>query len=110
MNAKQENLFIREYFDPYKNKNRNSLVHDPKTTEQHRRIVSEIFEWAIRNKRTVYTKAYLKGGEIADIVIPSLTKPIIEVRNSELKIKKDYDTRYEHLRQFVDVDDPFKLT
>lgn len=110
MVQKEENDFIREHFDPYKTKNRNCLVHDSNTTAAHRKIVSELFEWAIQNKLTVYTRACLKGGEIVDIAILGLSRPFIEVRGSELKKQKEYLPQYNHLRQFVDCGDPYKLT
>lgn len=109
MNQTDLNNFVRKIFDQYKPKHKNIICHDNNTTYKHRELVNLVCEWCIRNKLIFYTRAFLKGGEIADIVIPELTFPIIEIRDSEKKKNKEYLSIYNGLRKFIDVDDPYKL-
>jgi len=109
MNQKKLNGFRRLYFDLSKRRYPNHIVHDPKTSPEHRRLVSEICEWATQMGFTFYTRVYTKWGEIIDIVIPELPRPFVEVRHSEEKKVKEYLSDYDDKRIFVDTRDPYKL-
>ena len=104
------NSFMRKYFDPYKKRAPGHIVHDPGTTKEHRGLVNNICEWANENSYTYFTRVFLKKGKIADIVIPGLPYPFIEVRHSEKKKEKLYLEEYEKLTKFVDTEDPYQLT
>lgn len=109
LNQKEMNSFERLYFDPYKKRQAGIIVFDGNTSIEHRQLVIDICNWAFRSNMTFYTRVHLKGGEIADIVIPELTKPIIEVRHSEIDKDKEYLSEYDSARQFADTFNPFKL-
>ena len=109
MNNVEVNNFVREYFNPYVRFTKNSITHDPGTTKEHRKLVVEVCEWALENGMIFYTRVFLKEGKIADVVIPELAKPFIEIRNSEMKKDKEYLDMYKDKIQFVDCVDPFKL-
>ena len=109
MNQAKLNKFKREYFDLSKRRYPNQIVHDSNTAFKHRILVDCICEWAREEGLIFFTKVYLKGGEITDIVIPDLSLPFLEIRHSELKKKKEYLSKYDDKRQFIDTTDPFKL-
>jgi hypothetical protein len=110
MKQSELNKFIREHFDPYKKRLPGQIVHDPGTTDAHRRLVLEVCEWAHKKGLTFFTRVFLKKGKIVDVVIPELPYPFVEIRDSEKKKEKLYLDEYEKLTIFVDTDDPFKLT
>jgi len=109
MNQTELNNFAREHFDTYKKRQEGHIVHDPGTTLAHRTLVEKICEWAHIKGYLFFTRVYLKNGHIADICIPELKQPFIEVRSSEEKKEKEYLAEYRVRVQFVDVSDPFKL-
>ena len=109
MKQSEINNFKRKYLDPNMRNEVNVIKHDPNTTPEHRRIVNDICEWAMTNKLSFYTRAYTQWGEIVDIVIPSLVRPLIEVRHSELVKTKEYLSDYDGLRVYVDTNDPWRL-
>lgn len=109
MNTTELNTFIREYLDARKLNKQGAIVFDPRTTEEHNRLVCEVCLWLKRNNLIYYTRVYTKLGEIVDIVVPELPRPFIEVRVSEEEKKKEYCPEYNDLRIFVDASDPFKL-
>jgi len=110
LTQKEINNFERMYFDPYKKRQKGILVFDGNSCLEHKQLIIDICMWATKQKLTFYTRVYLKGGEIADIVIPELPRPIIEVRHSEKEKEKEYLSEYDLLRTFVDTDDPWKLS
>ena len=110
MKQSELNAFKRKYLDSTKRINQGIIVHDPGTTESHRRLVVEVCEWAHKNGFTFITRAFLKEGKIVDIIIPELPRPFVEIRDSEKKKVKEYLTKFEQDIVFVDVDDPYKLT
>ena len=110
MKQRELNDFARKYFDPLKKNVPGVIKHDPGTTKEHRRLVIEVAEWAHNKGYTFYTRVFLKKGKIADIVVPELPYPFVEVRHSEKKKEKLYLEEYEDLTTFVDTDDPYKLT
>jgi hypothetical protein len=103
------NTFKRKYLKTNKKLIANAIIHDSNTVTEHRRLVSDICEWLRSNNILFYTKVYLKCGEIADIVVPELPRPIIEVRHSELEKNKKYNPEYEHLRVFIDTNNPWGI-
>lgn len=103
------NNFVRKYLDSSKRHQPNIINHDSNASMAHRILVNEVCEWLMDNKILFYTRAYTKSGEIVDIVAPTLIRPFIEVRDSELKKVKLYDPEYGHMRIFVDSTDPFRL-
>jgi hypothetical protein len=107
---KNTNEFIREHLNIHQKTNLNTIKHDSNTTKEHRSLVNEICNWATENKLDFLTRAVLKEGKIVDVVIPSLIRPFIEVRDSEEKKHKEYLDKYKELIQFIDVSDPFKLS
>ena len=108
MNEKELNNFKRKYFDLSKRLIKNIVVHDPNTTKEHRKLVFDICEWLLDNDYVFFTRVFTKSGEIIDIVAPDLPHPFIEVRHSESE-KKEYVADYDHLRIFVDTEDPHRL-
>ena len=110
MKQKELNDFTRLYFDPLKKNIPGLIKHDPGTTPSHRRLINEICEWAHGEGLHYYTRVFLKKGKIADIVIPGLPYPFVEVRHTEKKKEKLYLEEYEKLTIFVDTNDPYKLT
>ena len=109
MNLKELNLFKRKYFDLSKQRYQGYIIHDPGTTREHRKLVTEVCEWAHDNGLIYFTRVYLSTGKIVDVVIPELVRPFIEIRASEEKKEKLYLDEYIDLIQFVDVSDPYKL-
>lgn len=109
MNQKDLNNFTRENFDPYKKRQQGYIVHDSNTGREHRRIVNEVCNWAREQRYSFFTRVYLKNGQIADICIPDLEIPFIEVRDSEEKKTKEYLDEYSLKIQFIDVSNPYKL-
>jgi hypothetical protein len=109
MKQAEINDFKRKYFDLKQRCIPNAIIHDPNTCREHRHVVNEVCEWLRETKRTFYTRVYTNYGEIIDIVCPELPYPFIEVRHSEKDKVKEYDSEYDHLRIFVDTDDPYKL-
>ena len=109
MNQKEMNDFTRKYFDKGFKYTKNIINHDSNTTTEHKRLVNEICLWLSNNKVDFYTRVFLKGGEIVDIVAPGLPRPFIEVRCSELGKQKEYLKEYDGLRIYVDDTDPFRL-
>ena len=109
MQQKELNTFKRLHFDLTKPIHYNAIYHDPNTAPEHRKLVSDICEWAITQKRSFFTRVYLKNGKTADIVIPSLPLPFIEVRHSEVEKEKFYPEEYKKKMKFIDTNDPFRL-
>lgn len=107
--SKELNSFKRDYFDLKKQRYQGHIIHDPGTTPEHRKLVTEVCEWAYKNKMIYFTRVYLKTGKIVDVLIPELVRPFIEVRASEEKKDKIYLDEYSDLIQFVDVSDPYRL-
>lgn len=110
MNQIELNQFMRTYFDLTKKRQAGVIHHDPGTSKEHRRLLNEVAEWANNNGLTYYTRVFLKEKKIVDVVIPELPRPFIEIRDSELKKKKEYLGKYKDMIQFCDVSDPFCLT
>jgi len=109
MNTTELNNFVRKYFDQTLIRRQAGIIcHDTNSSKEHRRLVLEICEWAAENNMDFFTRVCLKGNEIADVVIPELSCPIIEIRYSEKKTK-EYLSEYDDLRQYVETKDPFKL-
>ena len=106
---KETNDFIRKYLNPYKKINLNCINHDSNTTKEHRGLVNAVCNWATENGYDYLTRGVTKEGKIVDIIIPELSRPLIEVRDSEKKKDKEYLTKYEDMIIFVDVDDPWRL-
>jgi len=106
---KETNTFMRTYLNPYSKTNLNAIKHDSNTTKEHRQLVNQICDWATEHKLDYLTRAVLKEGKIVDVVIPSLVKPFIEVRDSEEKKDKEYLDKYKDKIQFVNVSDPLRL-
>jgi len=109
MIQKQTNDFIRIYLNTYSKTNLNTIKHDSNTNKEHRELVNQICNWATEHKYDYLTRAVLKEGKIVDVVVIGLTKPFIEVRNSEEKKDKEYLDKYKDKIQFVDVSDPLRL-
>ena len=109
MKQREINDLKRKYFDLRHKREINHIVHDPNTTSQHRRLICDICEWLREHGFPFYTRVHTKWGEIIDIVAPGLPKPFIEVRHSEKEKTKEYLSKYDKLRIFIDTDDPFKL-
>jgi hypothetical protein len=103
------NNFKRKYFNLSITRYAGHIVHDPKTTKEHRKLVQDICEWATENGLVYYTRVHLKTGKVVDVVIPEISRPFIEVRHSELRREKEYLSEYEDKIQFVDTTDPYKL-
>lgn len=109
LTQKELNNFERLYFDPYKKRQEGIIVFDGNTCPEHKQLIIDICMWATVQKLNFYTRVYLKGGEIADLVIPELPKPILEIRHSELEKKKEYLQEYDLLRKMIDTSDPWRL-
>ena len=109
MNQRELNNFKRKYFDLSKKRALNTIIDDPGAGKAHRELLHRVCEWLQDIKLPFYTRVYLKEGEIVDIVVPSLPKPLIEIRHSELGKTKIYCPEYNDLRVFIDVLDPYKL-
>ena len=106
---KETNTFIRTYLNSYSKTNLNAIKHDSNTTKEHRQLVNQICDWATEHKLDYLTRAVLKEGKIVDVVIPSLVKPFIEVRDSEEKKDKEYLDKFKDKIKFVNVSDPLGL-
>ena len=109
MKQSELNNFVREHFNLYIKCKPNCITHDPGTKAPHRQLVNSICEWAMEQGYTFFTRIHLKNGQIADICIPDLDIPFIEVRSSEEKKDKEYLAEYALKIQFVDASNPFKL-
>ena len=109
MKQKEINTFKRKYFDSGYKANQNVIRDDPNTTPEHRELLHRVCEWASTNKYIFYTRVFTKMGEIVDLIIPGLPRPMIEIRHSEKKKIKDYCSEYDKLRIFIDTDDIFRL-
>lgn len=110
MKQKELNDFKRQYFDPLKpRRSQGHIVFDGNSSKEHRKLVADICAWAHNSKLTFFTRVFVKGNEIVDIIIPELSFPFIEVRHTEKEKEKVYVTEYDGIRQFIDTDDYFKL-